>query len=122
MNPELKAKWIAALRSGEIEQGKGQLGSPENEMCCLGVLCHVQNIDMQRAEPTEDIMGNSEVTYDDVVDDYVPKKWAYREYPSKEQAAGLTPSQCTDLADMNDHENSFAVIADWIEENIDATA
>ncbi|WP_326565118.1 hypothetical protein VSH64_25070 [Amycolatopsis rhabdoformis] len=38
MDPEIKAKWIAALRSGEYEQGKRVL--VENDrFCCLGVLC-----------------------------------------------------------------------------------
>ena len=38
MNPEIKAKWVAALRSGEYKQGRGQLRS-EDLFCCLGVLC-----------------------------------------------------------------------------------
>jgi hypothetical protein len=38
MNPEIKAKWVAALRSGEYKQGRGQLRS-EDRFCCLGVLC-----------------------------------------------------------------------------------
>ncbi|HEY6018325.1 MAG TPA: hypothetical protein VIY48_00035 [Candidatus Paceibacterota bacterium] len=43
MNPEVKALWIAALESGEYEQGVGYLkafregGKPH--YCCLGVLC-----------------------------------------------------------------------------------
>ena len=42
MDPELKAKWIAALRSGEYKQGKNRLHSNEdNSFCCLGVLCEV---------------------------------------------------------------------------------
>lgn len=38
MNPEVKAKWVAALRSGEYKQGREQL-KYGNEFCCLGVLC-----------------------------------------------------------------------------------
>lgn len=40
MNPEIKALWIAALRSGEYEQGVAALNS-ENKFCCLGVLCEL---------------------------------------------------------------------------------
>jgi hypothetical protein len=29
--------WVAALRSGEYKQGKGQLKTPEGNFCCLGV-------------------------------------------------------------------------------------
>jgi hypothetical protein len=40
MTPELKSKWLAALRSGKYEQGHGALNS-NGKMCCLGVLCDV---------------------------------------------------------------------------------
>lgn len=38
MNPEVKAKWLAALRSGEYEQTEGRLHDKVG-YCCLGVLC-----------------------------------------------------------------------------------
>lgn len=44
MNPEIKAKWLAALRSGAYTQGIGQLvryTNRESKYCCLGVLCDV---------------------------------------------------------------------------------
>lgn len=41
MNPEIKAKWLEALRSGEYQQGRERLKSPDSNprYCCLGVLC-----------------------------------------------------------------------------------
>lgn len=42
MNPSIKAKWVAALRSGEYEQCAGTLRN-DSGMCCLGVLCDVVN-------------------------------------------------------------------------------
>jgi hypothetical protein len=39
MNPEIKARWVAALRGGEYGQGHGHLHGREGSMCCLGVLC-----------------------------------------------------------------------------------
>jgi hypothetical protein len=42
MNPEIKAEWLAALRSGEYQQGRGRLRhdyGDQPEFCCLGVLC-----------------------------------------------------------------------------------
>jgi hypothetical protein len=49
MNPEIKSKWIAALRSGQYEQARGGLqrilyrdnetGHIDCGFCCLGVLC-----------------------------------------------------------------------------------
>ena len=39
--PEFKSAWLAALRSGEYEQGKKFLRRDYNEFCCLGVACDV---------------------------------------------------------------------------------
>ena len=42
MNPEVKALWVTALRSGEYEQGRGaliQIDEGKQTYCCLGVLC-----------------------------------------------------------------------------------
>jgi hypothetical protein len=38
MNPEVKQKWIDALRSGKYDQGSEKLRSVTG-YCCLGVLC-----------------------------------------------------------------------------------
>jgi hypothetical protein len=43
MDAELKAKWVAALRSGEYVQGTAYLES-DGKFCCLGVLCRVASI------------------------------------------------------------------------------
>ena len=39
MNPEIRAMWTAALRSGGIPQTKSKLRGGEDARCCLGVLC-----------------------------------------------------------------------------------
>lgn len=44
MNPEIKQKWLTALRSGDYHQGTGALKKevgPETQYCCLGVLCDI---------------------------------------------------------------------------------
>jgi hypothetical protein len=42
INPEVKRKWVAALRSGEYRQGEGALHNLDTDgnhrFCCLGVL------------------------------------------------------------------------------------
>lgn len=38
MTPELKAQWVAALRSGTYKQGRSQLCDSNKLYCCLGVL------------------------------------------------------------------------------------
>ena len=45
MNQEIKAKWIAALRSGKYKQGEGCLNDGHGGFCCLGVLCDVQGVE-----------------------------------------------------------------------------
>jgi hypothetical protein len=39
MNPEIKARWVAALRSGEYKQTRRKLRDNNGGHCCLGVLC-----------------------------------------------------------------------------------
>lgn len=40
MKPEIKQRWIQALRSGKYEQDRGVLRSVQTDgFCCLGVLC-----------------------------------------------------------------------------------
>lgn len=39
MNPEIKEKWLEALRSGDYQQGTGRLKTIDGKFCCLGVLC-----------------------------------------------------------------------------------
>jgi len=48
MDPEIKANWLAALRSGEYTQAEGQLHDGGNKYCCLGVLCVVGELEWQR--------------------------------------------------------------------------
>lgn len=38
MKKEIKEKWVAALRSGDYEQGSLRLRTAEDKYCCLGVL------------------------------------------------------------------------------------
>ena len=40
MNQEIKAKWVAALRSGDYVQTEGRLKDVFGH-CCLGVLCEI---------------------------------------------------------------------------------
>lgn len=44
MNQEIKAQWLAALRSGEYQQGHDESRQPDGSMCCLGVLCHISRL------------------------------------------------------------------------------
>lgn len=50
---DLKTKWIAALRSGEYEQGKSSL-EDEGKFCCLGVLCNILEVPTRYFEEDEE--------------------------------------------------------------------
>lgn len=39
MKPEIKNKWIKALKSGKYKQGTNTLKTIDGKYCCLGVLC-----------------------------------------------------------------------------------
>jgi hypothetical protein len=42
MNPEVKSLWLAALRSGQFEQGRDNLCN-NGQYCCLGVLAQLHH-------------------------------------------------------------------------------
>ena len=88
LTPELKARWIAALRSGEYTQGRCALNPAPGYYCCLGVLCMV--------------LGRPELLTN------------YYEHLRK--ASGLTNSETDGCVELNDvAQPSFTQIADYIE-------
>lgn len=51
MNRQIRDRWIAALRSGQYEQGQGALNDG-GRFCCLGVLCELAVADGVLARKT----------------------------------------------------------------------
>jgi len=75
MDPQIRARWVAALRSGEYEQGREVLRSGDT-FCCLGVLCELAIQDGALAPPSRGENGNW--LYGGT-DDYLPdavQNWA----------------------------------------------
>lgn len=107
MKKVLKKKWIEALRSGDYEQGKFLLRSPEGAYCCLGVLCNVAGF-KPRHRRCEDT-NNYSIRYDDR-DDILTDKLLIR--------VGLTMEQQDVLTALNDDGHSFTEIAEYIEKEI----
>lgn len=106
MNADVKARWLAALRSGEYQQGQNQLRDSEDHFCCLGVLCDV--VDPDGWDDTEG--AGDEVAH---LGEVLTPDRGLRE------GVGLDPIQEQALVDMNDDlEYDFCEIADWIEENL----
>lgn len=61
--------WIAALESGKFKQGTGELGSPEDGLCCLGVGCFVLGLkyDPEASYPTEAFCRKVGLPFDDAL-------------------------------------------------------
>lgn len=105
MKASLKAKWVKALRSGDYAQTTSSLrGRNDDSFCCLGVLCEVANVPR-------------------TIDGY--------RFGSVKSATGLRGALAKavgveardELIRMNDEDGyTFAMIAQWIEDNIQAEA
>lgn len=89
MNPEVKALWLDALRSGEYEQGQNFLHSEKDgkhTYCCLGVLCDLavkagvlsETVSMEYVDPDgdEDITTLHGYGHETGVLPKVVQKWA----------------------------------------------
>jgi hypothetical protein len=106
MNKELKAKWVAALRSGEFKQCRQQLVDPvTGGMCCLGVLRHVMS-----PGSYESLNGQGKMLAESVAHGL-----GFRMTDSDRANAGFV---ITELSEQNDGGKSFAEIADFIEANL----
>jgi hypothetical protein len=76
MNPDVKAKWLAELRSGKFAQTRNKLKKPDG-FCCLGVLCDIYAREHQLEWTLDDGLTEYYQIYDEV--DALPEqvfKWA----------------------------------------------
>lgn len=113
MNPEVKAKWVAALRSGEYEQAKGVLRKADS-YCCLGVLCDLSGIDTW----AKDVEDMNDWVYDRFFSSlpYSVRDWAGLD--SEDPQVWKDDSTQARLSDLNDSGKTFAEIADIIEREL----
>jgi len=103
MNPEIKTKWVTALRSGEYKQTKGKLREyGRKRFCCLGVLADINGAKWSTA-------GNSWGVGK-------PAEWNEGEYYG--HGTGLRLTSALKLVEMNDSGKSFLEIADYIEKTL----
>lgn len=109
MNADVKAKWVAALRSGEYKKGSGNLraeypDSPDPiQYCCLGVLCELSPFESQTIGYVTEWDENST---------YLP--------PSVQQWAGL--DMCNPVVPFDDRELTLADVNDRTEATFDDIA
>lgn len=100
MNPEVKQKWIDALRSGDYEQGSEKLRSVSG-YCCLGVLCDIYS----REHDTQwEFRG-----YDELSDETNPHPMDYWYFDEQSE---FLPYSVMDWAGLKTHNPSMRVDSD----------
>lgn len=105
LDPEFKAKWIAALRSGKYKQGTQYLCNG-GYYCCLGVACELEGL---LVDDTTIKGGSRAKKFIGTVQSGAPTAaWA--------KAHGF-PNGMDELIRMNDTGVTFEKIADFIEQN-----
>ena len=113
MNQDIKAKWVAALRSGDYVQGRGAL-RVDNKFCCLGVLCNIHAQDHPEVaamqQDRNSYMGKASFPHKKV------SKWADLEDCGDNRVSinGISKH----LAEHNDNGRTFLEIADAIESQL----
>jgi hypothetical protein len=108
MKKALKARWVAALRSGKFKQTAEALKKEEEDgtvgHCCLGVLCEVSPAVAKRTDSAGPYLGG----------------WTQQGYlPGEALAyAGFDEATMIELTMKNDSGLSFKRIATYIEKNL----
>ena len=127
MNPEVKVKWLEALRSGEYRQTKGELRSSGDRFCCLGVLSDLYR---KEVEGSWEFYRHGESRYsmvnqsgsDAATVDLLPciRDWADLE--GRNPVVHIAKGECDfvpiTLAELNDEGMSFNEIADIIDHQL----
>lgn len=120
MKKDIKEKWVAALRSGEYEQGHGALNT-NDRFCCLGVLCDLAVDDgvTMAVETVWTEEEGAEVRYDGHMD-WPPNAvlaWADLDTDDPSVPDPETGTLAR-VSRLNDGGLSFNEIADLIEEHL----
>jgi hypothetical protein len=129
MNPEIKQKWVDALRSGEYSQSDGKLRSHQG-FCCLGVLC-----DLYSQEPLtkgwkfkeafeEENTQAKDYWYFDGESEFLPesvKEWAGLGFNNPQVKVELEEDEealfyFDEIANLNDAGYTFPQLANIIED------
>lgn len=124
MNPEVKDKWVKALRSGDYKQTSGQLRD-HNGYCCLGVLCELYREETKRGgwDKLQRDQASTPVRVGYKVGGYMS---VVLPPPSVIGWSGLGSSnpevkfdgKVTSLPELNDSGKTFEEIADVIEKSL----
>ena len=112
MNPQIKQKWLSALRSGDYQKTQCYLRTDDG-FCCIGVLCDLYG----KENNVEWNLVNNGHNYEfQDRESYLPssvKKWADLEYCNPHVNDGEST-----LVSLNDTGCTFEQIADVIEKQL----
>lgn len=119
MDAKIKAKWIAALRSGSYQQGTETLRA-KNKYCCLGVLCDVDGAEWRERSPASHVfialgMGDAELE-----GNYCNEIGISKEEQDLLMAMNDGTANSREAAKwgIESRRHTFAEIADWVEEHL----
>lgn len=124
MNQEIKARWVAALRSGRYQQGTSALclltDSGEEWHCCLGVLSEIAVQDGIVVKEPDRAVTRAWFGTDDGMSrlgnfNYLPPQVSEWAHLSQFNPFVTIDGKTAHLASFNDGGYTFAQIADAIE-------
>lgn len=124
IDPQVKQKWVDALRSGEYQQATGKLKSQEG-FCCLGVLCDLYAKEHEDAgweyRGPDRPSDPTDYWYFDDQSEFLPEsvaQWAGFQDQTVYVKVVDDVYREVDVAELNDDGDSFKRIADLIEESL----
>jgi hypothetical protein len=122
MTPELKQKWLDALRSGNYVQGEGTLNKG-GKMCCLGVLCDVAGYEWESFSEESNHLrcaaGEDYFERDEEREKLGLNEETHRLcYCMNDGTFGSNTEKTAKAAGVELRRHSFAEIADFLEKNL----
>lgn len=112
MKPDIKKKWLEALRSGEYKQGQSYLHI-NSKFCCLGVLCDLHRKETNQGDWSPH--GSSNVFTYLNISSTLPEE--VQEWSGMKNGYGYYTDGHDKLTSDNDNGKTFLEIADIIEKH-----
>lgn len=119
MNPEIKAKWIEALRSGNYAQTRDGVLYDGEGYCCLGVLCDVVGLKPEYNEERDHWYVHDKGLRDyEVLPEHLAERLGLTICGDLPEKVWFDGKEFADLAHLNDRGADFNFIADVIEKQL----
>lgn len=108
LDKETKEKWLTALRSGEFKKGRIYLRDKEDNYCCLGVLCELNDRPKQ-------LHGDGGYSYDGILCNLTKTNPLYDILGDYGTFNGFNIDKHNSLAGINDNTDTFENVIEVIE-------